>query len=153
MKVNSVLFWLLSVFFAILSIVYALWSMSDPIAAQFTGPGGFENVTGQPEWVGTIGLALSSILSVFLGFYLQRTMRDQGGVLPEDRMDADIDDGDAEQGHFSPWSWWPPVLALALALVFLGLAVGVWIAFIGAPIVLIALVGWNYEYYRGNFAR
>jgi hypothetical protein len=36
---------------------------------------------------------------------------------------------------------------------FLGLAVGVWIAFVGAGLLVIALVGWVFEYYRGNFAR
>jgi hypothetical protein len=35
----------------------------------------------------------------------------------------------------------------------LGLAVGVWIAIIGIPLVVIALVGWTYEYYRGNFGQ
>lgn len=153
MRVNSVLFWILSLFFGAAAVVYALWSMADPIGAQITTPGGLNETSGQPEWVGTVGLSLASVLSVFLGFYLQRTMDAQGGDLPEDRLDADIDDGDAEQGHFSPWSWWPPVLALSLALVFLGLGIGVWVAFIGAPIALIAIVGWNYEYYRRNFAR
>ena len=45
------------------------------------------------------------------------------------------------------------VLALGTALVFLGLAVGIWICFIGAPIAFLAIIGWYYEYYRGNFAR
>jgi len=45
------------------------------------------------------------------------------------------------------------VLAFALALVFLGFAVGTWISFIGAPIVIVAVIGWYYEYYRSNFAR
>ena len=35
----------------------------------------------------------------------------------------------------------------------LGLAVGIWVSFIGAPIAFLAIVGWYYEYYRGNFAR
>jgi len=37
--------------------------------------------------------------------------------------------------------------------VFLGLAVGLWIAAIGAAIAVVALVGWVYEYYRGYFVR
>ena len=79
--------------------------------------------------------------------------REQNGELPEDRLDANIDDGDAELGFFSPWSWWPILLAGWAALAFLGLAVGPWITFIGVPLALICLVGWVYEYYRGNFAR
>ena len=53
---------------------------------------------------------------MLIAFYLGRVHRAQGGELPEDRLDANIDDGDAEQGHFSPWSWWPIMLASAAAL-------------------------------------
>jgi len=67
--------------------------------------------------------------------------------------DADIDDGDPELGFYSPWSWWPIILAAGAAIALLGFAVGIWIAFYAVPLVLIALVGWTYEYYRGYFAR
>jgi hypothetical protein len=103
--------------------------------------------------VGTIGIALGALLSILIAFYLTVTKRAQGGELPEDVMTAEIDDGDPEVGHFSPWSWWPMVLALGLAFMFLGFAVGIWLAFIGGPIVLIAIIGWQYEYYRNFFAR
>ncbi|WBU38720.1 cytochrome c oxidase subunit 4 [Homoserinibacter sp. YIM 151385] len=138
MRVNINLFWLLAVFFALADVAYIVWSLIDH---------------GSVEWVGAVAIGLSAVLSVFLAFYLRLVRRSQGGELPEDRVDADIDDGDPELGHFSPWSWWPMVLAGALALVFLGMAVGVWIALIGAPLVLIGIVGWNYEYYRRNFVR
>ncbi len=45
------------------------------------------------------------------------------------------------------------ILAAGAASVFLGLAVGIWIAIIGGGLAIIALVGWTYEYYRGYFAR
>jgi hypothetical protein len=35
----------------------------------------------------------------------------------------------------------------------LGVAAGAWIAFIGGGILVVSLVGWVYEYYRGYFAR
>jgi hypothetical protein len=37
----------------------------------------------------------------------------------------------------------------------LGLCVGFnfWLSFIALPLVLVGVVGWVYEYYRGNFAR
>jgi len=145
---NTRLFWILTVFFAILAVVYTVWSVIDfantPEAIQRASA---------VEWAGTIALSLTAILSALIAFYLGRTHSAQGGELPEDRLNANIDDGDAEQGFFSPWSWWPIMLAAGAALLFLGIAVGVWIAAIGAAVTLISLVGWMYEYYRGNFGR
>jgi len=138
MRTNVGLFWLLAAFFLVGEIAYVVWSIIE---------------TGGVEWVGAVAILLSAALAAFIAFYLGLVMKSQGGVLPEDRDDADIDDGDPEVGHFSPWSWWPVFLGGALALCFLGLAVGVWITFIGVPLVAVALVGWVYEYYRGNFAR
>jgi hypothetical protein len=139
MRANSVIFWILAIFFGLMAVVYTLWSL--------------EYYHGHVEYVGTVALTLSALLGVFLAFFLGRTAKGFGGVLPEDRLDANIDDADPEMGHFSPWSWWPFILGAAIAVVALGLAVGFWIAFIGAPILLVALVGWVYEYYRGHFAR
>jgi hypothetical protein len=139
MKANINLFWILAAFCFAACITYIIWSLVD---AQH----------GTIEWVGTLGIGLSGILSAFIAFYIGKVHTSQGGELPEDRVDANIDDGEAEQGFFSPWSWWPIMLAASLALMFLGMAVGIWIIFIGASMVLISLVGWVYEYYRGNFA-
>lgn len=153
MRANVAIFWLLSLFFGISAVVYALWSLADPSAAQIVGAGDSARLAGEPEWVGTVALTLSSILATFLAFYLGLVRKSTRDQLPEDRPEALIDEGDPEIGHFSPWSWWPLVLAAGLALMFLGIAIGVWIAIIGAPITLLGVVGWNYEYYRGNFAR
>ncbi len=119
--------------------IYIMWSLLDPAHAQI-------------EWVGTIAIGLSGLLSSFIAFYIGRSHATQGGELPEDRLDANIDDGDPEQGFFSPWSWWPIMLAASASMVFLGVAIGIWIAFIGLAIAVISLVGWVYEYYRGYFA-
>ena len=107
---------------------------------------------GRVEWVGSIALGLVAVLALFIGFYLNRSFRAQGGPLSEDRLDAAIDDGDPELGHFSPWSWWPIILAGSATLGFLGFAVGTWIAFIAFALFIVAIVGWVYEYYRGYFA-
>jgi hypothetical protein len=148
---NTKLFWILSGFFFVLAVVYSVWSYifdSQNLATTAT-------VTGESgiEWAGTVALTLSAIASALIAFYIGRTRSAQGGELPEDRADANIDDGDAEQGFFSPWSWWPVMLAGALALLFLGVAVGFWISLLAVPLVLIALTGWVYEYYRGYFAK
>ncbi len=150
MRVNANLFWILAGFFILADAGYIIWSLIDDAAT----PEQIEPLNQQGiEWAGTIGLGLAAVLSIFLAFYITITKRAQGGELPEDTLTADIDDGDPEIGHFSPWSWWPMILAFGLALLFLGLAVGVWIALIGTPIVIIALIGWQYEYYRNFFAR
>ena len=149
MRVNANLFWILAGFFLLADALYIVWSLID----HANTPDKYDLTTQGVEWVGTIGIGLGAVLSIFLGFYITITKRAQGGELAEDTPTADIDDGDPEVGHFSPWSWWPMILALGLALMFLGLAVGVWIAIIGGPIVIIALIGWQYEYYRNFFAR
>ena|SRR5680860_341165 len=140
MRANVNLFWILAVFFAIVAALYTVWGILD--AYQ-----------GHVEWTGTFALSLCALLSLLIAFYLSRVRAAQGGELPEDRLDANIDDGDPEAGFFSPWSWWPIMLAASTALLFLGLAVGFWICFIALAIGLISLVGWVYEYYRGLFAR
>jgi hypothetical protein len=138
MKTNIVVLWVLAVYFYVLTAVYTVWAIID---------------TGVVEWIGSIAIGLSGILATFIAFYLQVQLRNQGGVLPEDRLDADIDDGDPELGFYSPWSWWPLMLAAGAAIAMLGFSVGIWVAFYAIPVVLIALVGWTYEYYRGYFAR
>ena len=138
MKTNVVVLWVMAVYFFVLTAVYTVWAIID---------------TGVVEWIGSIAIGLSGILATFIAFYLQVQVRNQGGVLPEDRLDADIDDGDPELGFYSPWSWWPVMLAAGAAIAMVGLSVGIWVAFYAIPVVLIALVGWTYEYYRGYFAR
>ncbi|MDQ1576338.1 MAG: hypothetical protein QOH55_1488 [Microbacteriaceae bacterium] len=138
MRANATLFWILTVFFAFSAALYTVWSLI---------------YYGKVEWVGSVGLMLSTVLGAFLAFYLGRSHASQGGELPEDRLDGNIDDGDPELGHFSPWSWWPVMLGAGAALVMLGIAVGFWICFIGLAFTIICLVGWTYEYYRGYFAR
>ena len=155
MHAQARIFWILSAFFVVVDIVYITWSIAQNNNGYVTQLAGTEGRgQGSPvEWAGTVTIGLAAILSAFVGFYLGRTNKSVGGVLPEDRLDANIDDGDAEQGFFSPWSWWPIMLAAGGALLFRGIAIGIWIAFFGAALTIISLVGWVYEYYRGNFAR
>ena len=138
MKTNIVVLSILAVYFGLLATVYTVWSLI---------------ADGALEWAGSLAIALSGVLSLLIAFFLQIQFKNQGGELPEDRLEANIDDGDAELGFFSPWSWWPVTLAAGAAIAFAGLAVGFWVALYGLPLVLIGLVGWSYEYYRGYFAR
>lgn len=147
MGTNTRLFWVIAGFFFFADAVYITWSLL--VSAQPAN-----QIAPRIEWVGAIAFGLSGILASLIAFYLGRVHSAQNGVeLPEDRVDALIEEGAGEQGHFSPWSWWPFMLAASLALVVLGLAIGPWISFIGAGVLAVSIVGWVYEYYRGYFAR
>lgn len=143
MRANTNLWWLLAAFFFVVAVAYTAWSI-----IFYSG----ELVT-RIEWVGSVALLFAALMSALIAFYVQRVHRAQGGELPEDTLTADIDDGDPEMGEFSPWSWWPIVLAFSAALGILGLAVGTWMLPIGLGVFLVAIVGWVFEYYRGYFAR
>ncbi|WP_223172775.1 cytochrome c oxidase subunit 4 [Microbacterium sp. NIBRBAC000506063] len=113
----------------------------------------WETFTLSTEWVGTVSLFFTAMMGAFVGFFLGKSHKSQGGELPEDILTADVDDGDPELGEFSPWSWWPIVLAAAASVFIVGLAVGHFLLPVGLALFVIAIVGWVYEYYRGYFAR
>lgn len=154
MKTNTGLWWLLSWFFLLVAVIYTWWNIVEHWATRADPQANwFVNFTNTIEWVGTTALLFTFFMSALIAFYVGRVHKAQGGELPEDVLTADIDDGDPELGEFSPWSWWPIVLAASAAVAILGLAVGVWMFPIGIAIFVVAIVGWVYEYYRGYFAR
>ncbi|WP_431798454.1 aa3-type cytochrome oxidase subunit IV [Microbacterium kunmingense] len=146
MRTNVGLWWLLSGFFLLVFAFYTVWNIIAYTTAEVPW---FSAI----EWVGSVALLFTAFMSALIAFYIQRVHVAQGGELPEDVLTADIDDGDPEMGEFSPWSWWPIVLAFSAGLAFIGLAVGAWMVPIGLGVFAVAIVGWVYEYYRGYFAR
>ncbi|WP_203579250.1 cytochrome c oxidase subunit 4 [Microbacterium hibisci] len=144
MRTNTGLWWLLAVFFLVVAILYTGWN----IVAHPSVP--WYNAI---EWVGSVALLFTALMGALIAFYIGKVHKAQGGELPEDILTSDIDDGDPELGEFSPWSWWPIVLAFSAALGMIGLAVGTWLMPIGIAVFVVAIVGWVYEYYRGYFAR
>ena len=141
MRANIVIFWVLTAYFSVVTVLYTIWNLIT--------------FTREVEWSGTLALLACAVLNAFIAFYLRLHYRKQGGELHEDRLEADIDDADPELGEFSPWSWWPLVLAGGIAVIALGMAIGFnyWLALFAAPLVPIGVVGLVFEYYRGNFAR
>lgn len=144
MRTNTGLWWLLAAFFLVVAIVYTGWNIiAHPQLPWYTAI----------EWVGSVALLFTAFMGALIAFYIGKVHKAQGGELPEDILTSDIDDGDPELGEFSPWSWWPIVLAFSAALGMIGLAVGAWMMPIGIAVFVVAIVGWVYEYYRGYFAR
>ena len=138
MKFNAAFFWWLSVFYGVDAVGYAVWF-------------GLTNNWQTVEPIGSAAISMLSLMSIFLGFFMQNTAKHQG-QLPEDRFDANIEDGDSEIGFFAPWSWWPFFLGLFGAMTFASLAVGWWMFFIALPLALVALIGFVFEHHRGQYA-
>ena len=132
MKVETKLFAYLTPFFLVVAVVYGY-------LVEWTEP------------VGYLALFLTAGMSGMIAYYIGFTGR-RVGPRPEDRLDAEIHEGSGEQGFFSPWSWWPLLLGISCAIGFLGMAVGWWVLYIGAGLAVVALVGWVFEYSRGNHA-
>jgi hypothetical protein len=147
MKFNANMLWFLTVFYVIDAVGYAIWFANT--AVNDTGANGLLPFAFEP--IGTAAILMLGIMSAFIGFYIQKTAKHQG-LVPEDRADANIEDGDFEIGFFQPWSWWPFFLGLFAAMAFASLAVGWWMMFIAFPLALVALIGFVYERSRGHFA-
>jgi hypothetical protein len=103
------------------------------------------------EAVGMGALLLSGGLAAMIGFYLAIVDR-RSGQMPEDDPHGEIADAAGEVGTFAPWSWWPLVLAGSAAMAFLALAVGWWLLAPAVVLGAIGLVGWVFEFSRGQHA-
>jgi hypothetical protein len=125
MKVEGYLFAFIFAFLAVTGTVY-LWISGDPMG-------------GVPLW-------FAAGLGHIIGYYLLYTAR-RMEPRPEDRPDAEQEDGAGEVGFFSPHSWWPFFMAFGPALMFLGVIFGVWLILIGAAATGISVTGLVYEYY------
>jgi Cytochrome c oxidase subunit IV len=132
MKVELRLFAVIGVFFVIVGSIYGM-------------------ATHWSEPVGPFGLYLCGGVAALIGFYLWETGR-KLDPRPEEDPSALISAAEGEYGFFSPHSWWPLAVASSSAIVFLGLAVGWWLFIIGACLSVLTIIGWTYEYFRGEHA-
>jgi hypothetical protein len=130
MRVEGWLFLGCAIFFGVADIFY--WSLShDP--------------------TGGTALALAVGLAFLSGFYILFTGR-RLPERPEDNPHGEIEQGTGELGFFSPHSWWPLFVGLAAATAALGVAIGWWLFLIGALALILAVIGFVFEYYRGHYA-
>ncbi|WP_328678690.1 cytochrome c oxidase subunit 4 [Streptomyces sp. NBC_00322] len=128
MRIQGKMFLWLSFFILVMATVYGVWSQ---------------------EPAGTTALFLAFGLSIMIGYYLAFTAR-RVDAMAQDNKDADVADEAGEVGFFSPHSWQPLSLAVGGALAFLAVAMGWWILYFSAPLILVGLFGWVFEYYRGE---
>jgi hypothetical protein len=132
MKVETWLFGAGTFFFSPIAIVY-----------------GF--VTSWKEPLGVTAMLLTAGLSLLIGAYFWVTSR-RIDPRPEDDPDGEISMGAGDQGLFAPFSYWPLALAIGCAILFAGLAIGWWLFLIGLAVTVIMLIGWTFEFYRGDHA-
>jgi membrane protein implicated in regulation of membrane protease activity len=125
-KTETLVFGFLTAFFAVVAVIYYLLSH---------------------EVTGTVALTLATFLALIVTSYITITGR-RLPPRPEDRLDGEVEDGVGEIGFFSPHSIWPLWLAIAFALVMVGVAVGWWLVIIAMVFVVMALIGFTFEYYR-----
>jgi hypothetical protein len=95
---------------------------------------------------GTTALALAAGLGFIIGTYCLATGR-RIDPRPEDSSEGEMAEGAGEVGFFSPYSWWPMTLGLAVALLGVGWIYGWWLFIIGVACVVLAVGGLLFEYY------
>ena len=132
MKVEALIFNLITVFCIVTAIVYGVWSR---------------------EPIGTTALLLSGGLTSLIGGFFWFVSR-RIDARPEDLKDAEIADGAGELGFFSPGSYWPFGIALCAGLMGLALAFFYsWLILIAGAALLITIGGLLFEYYVGQNAQ
>ena len=132
MKVEALIFNLITLFCIVAAIVYGVWSR---------------------EPIGTTALALSGGLTVLVGGFFWFVSR-RIDPRPEDRKDAEIAEGAGELGFFSPASYWPFAIAVGAAITGLGMAFWYyWLMAIGVVALLVTIGGLLFEYYVGQNAQ
>ncbi|WP_067969145.1 cytochrome c oxidase subunit 4 [Nocardiopsis trehalosi] len=139
MKMQAYLFMGVSTFFGLVAALYAYWAWL---------------AEGQIEWTGTVALVVSVGFGWMVGFWLWQASRRSEryhGLAPEERLDGEIAENAGEYGFFSPHSWWPLFVAMAVAFMAVGVAIGWWMVFIGGFAVILTAIGWVFEYYRKEF--
>ena len=110
--------------------------------------------TGASVWgdepIGTVALILTGLLVLMCGGYFWFVSR-RIEPRPEDRVDAEIADAAGEVGFFSPGSYWPFGIGVAVLVTGFGLAFWMWwLMAVGIAAVLLTSCALLFEYYTGT---
>jgi|SRR3954468_9646657 hypothetical protein len=127
MRVESRIFELLTIFFFAIGTIYLVLSR---------------------EPAGSAALFLTGGLSLIVGTYFRFVARRLEAPRPEDNPGGEISDGAGDVGFFSPGSYWPVILAGAVALTGISLAfMYFWAVAISIILIVMAVGGLLFEYH------
>ncbi len=124
-------------------------------AAIYLGTAAFFAVVLAIYWFTSYegGGAVMLLFTVCLGllpgsymFFWSRRMKKR----PEDRLDAEVDDGVGPVGSFPDQSVWPFVLGISIGFCALGLVFGPWLGLVGGIGAFCAVAGVTMESRRGG---
>jgi Cytochrome c oxidase subunit IV len=130
MKAEGRIFFGFVCFMAIATVAY--WTLSHEVA-------------------GTTALAFTTFMTFLVGYYLLFTAR-RIDPRPEDDAYAEISDGAGDLGVFSPHSWMPLAVAASASITALGTIFGWWLAIAGFFFLILSVMGFVFEFYRGDHA-
>lgn len=135
MRTEWRLFAAIALFFILASGIYAWWTWYE---------------LGHLEWIGTVALLLSFTLSIMVGGYFWIVSR-RIEPRPEDRPEAEVNEGAGEIGFFSPGSYFPVGIALSATVAGIGVAFWMWwLMAAGGLGVIAATSGMLFEYHTGS---
>ena len=130
MKIDTWTFLVLVIFFIVAAVIYTI-------------------TAGAEEPVGVVALWLTAGMAAIIGSFLWVASRRLEQARPEDDDDADVADGAGELGFFSPGSYWPFGLALAVAGTAVATAFWLaWLMIIMGTFLMMAICGLVFEYHR-----
>lgn len=135
MNIEARLFEILTVFFGLATVVYA-------VLTAYFNPGGI-------EWAGVTAMVMTTGLVLIIGTFFRFVAR-RLDTRPEDYEDAEIADGAGELGFYAPHSWWPIMIALSGSVTAVGMALWLpWLIAAGVVFILTSVAGLVFEYYTG----
>ncbi|MBQ0862737.1 cytochrome c oxidase subunit 4 [Streptomyces sp. A73] len=124
MKLEAILFAGVALFFACVTIPYALYG-DDP--------------------AGTAAVLIACLMASLVSFFLMVQYK-RRGIRPEDRRGGEIHERGGPMGFFPAGSPYPVLTALGVAVLGTGTVFGLWLALIGAGVTGAGVFGFVFQY-------
>ncbi|MBQ0986954.1 cytochrome c oxidase subunit 4 [Streptomyces sp. F63] len=125
MKAEALVFTGVAGFFAVLTVLYAVWGSVEP--------------------AGTAVLLLSFVMSALVSLFLWIQYA-QRGARPQDRGHAAVHESAGPLAFFSPRSYYPVLTAAGTALLGVGVVYGLWLFLVGVGVLIPGIAGFVFQH-------